>query len=125
MHWDAGTIMRICIGVFFLAFGAGVAYSLFRMGGMFRRLTNILTDANKEVAPILSRVEATLDGVNAELGKVDQITGSIAQMVSTMEHATSAVERGVSTPLKKAGSLMTGVSEAVTSFFSGRQRGAS
>jgi hypothetical protein len=123
MNWDAGTIMRICIGVFFLAFGAGVAYSLFRLGGMFRRLTNILTDANQEVVPLLNRLETTLDGVNAELGKVDQITGSIAQMVGTMEHATSAVERGVSTPLKKAGSLVSGVSEAVGAFFSGRQKG--
>jgi len=119
MVWDAGAIMRIAIGVFFLAFGAGLGYALFRLAAMFRRLTSILADANKEVGPILTRLETTLDEVNSEIGKVDQITGSVATMIETAERTTTAVHRAFSSPIKKAAGFAAGVSEAVSSFFSG------
>jgi hypothetical protein len=119
MVWDAGAFMRIAIGIFFLAFGAGLGYALFRLAAVFRRMTSILTDANKEVGPILARLETTLDEVNAEIGKVDQITGSVATMVETVEHTTTAVYRGVTCPVNKAAGFAAGVSEAVSSFFSG------
>jgi hypothetical protein len=96
MEWDAGAFMRIAIGVFFLAFGAGLAYSLFRLSAVFSRLNSILTDANKEVVPLLTRIEGTLDGVNAELDKVEQITGSVAEMVKVAEQTTTGVKEGVS-----------------------------
>ena len=119
MVWDAGAIMRIAIGIFFLAFGAGLWYALFRLAAVFSRMTSILTNANKEVGPILTRLETTLDEVNAEIGKVDQITGSVATMVETVEHTTIAVHRAFSTPIKKAAGFAAGVSQAVSSFFSG------
>ena len=81
MEWDGGTIMRVAIGFFFVLFGVGVAFALFRLATVFRRLAAILADANTQVIPLLTRVEGTLDGVNAELGKVDQITGSVAEIV--------------------------------------------
>jgi uncharacterized protein YoxC len=119
MVWDAGAFMRIAIGIFFLAFGAGLGYALFRLAAVFRRMTSILTDANKEVGPILTRLETTLDEVNSEIGKVDQITGSVATMIETVEHTTTAVHRAFSSPIKKVAGFAAGVSEAVSSFFSG------
>jgi hypothetical protein len=119
MVWDAGAFMRIAIGIFFLAFGAGVGYSLFRLAAVFGRITNLLIEANKEVGPILTRLETTLDEVNSEIGKVDQITGSVATMIETLEHTTTAVSKAFSAPVKKAAGLVAGVREAVSSFFSG------
>jgi hypothetical protein len=120
MEWDAGAFMRIAIGIFFLAFGAGLAYALFRLSSVFRRLTSILTDANTRVIPLLSRVETTLDGVNAELGKIDQLTGSVAEMVKTAEHTTTAVHNAVAKPAKKAAGIAAGVTEGIASFLGGR-----
>jgi len=114
--------MRIAIGVFFLAFGAGLAYSLFRLAAVFRRLTSMLTDANTQVIPLLSRIETTLDGVNAELDKVEEITGSVAGIVKTAEQTTTAVYGAVAKPMRKAASLATGVSEGLSSFFSGKAK---
>ncbi len=122
MEWDAGAFMRIAIGVFFLAFGAGLAYSLFRLGSVFRRLTNILTDANTQVIPLLTRVEATLDGVNSELSKIDQITGSVAEIVKTAEQTTTAVHNAVAKPMKKVAGIAAGVTEGITSFLTGRRK---
>ncbi len=122
MEWDAGAIMRIAIGVFFILFGVGIAFALFRLGTVFKRLSGILSDANTQVIPLLTRVESTLDGVNAELGKVDEITGSVAGIVRTAEQTTTAVQGAVAKPIRKVAGLAAGVSEGVTSFLSARRR---
>jgi hypothetical protein len=118
MEWDAGTIMRIAIGFFFVLFGVGVAFALFRLGSVLKRLASILADANTEVIPLLTRVEATLDGVNSELGKVDQITGSVAEIVKTAEVTTTAVHGAVAKPIQKVAGLAAGISAGVRSFVS-------
>ena len=122
MEWDAGSIMRIAIGFFFVVFGVGVVFSLFRLGTVFKRLSNILADANTQVIPLLTRVESTLDGVNSELGKVDQITGSVAGIVRTAEVTTMAVQGAVAKPIKKIAGLAAGVNAAVTSFVTRRRK---
>jgi hypothetical protein len=119
MEWDAGAFMRIAIGVFFLAFGAGLAYSLFRLSAVLSRLNSILTDANREVVPLLTRIEGTLDGVNAELDKVEQITGSVAEMVKVAEQTTTGVYGAVSKPVRQVAGFAAGVKEGVSSFLSG------
>ncbi len=117
MEWDGDTIMKVAIGVFFVLFGVGIAYALFRLGAVLKRVSSILADANTQVLPLLTRVGGTLDGVNAELGKVDDITGSVAEIVRTAEQATTAVHGAVSKPMKMAAGLAAGVSEGVRSFF--------
>jgi hypothetical protein len=118
MEWDAGAIMRIAIGAFFVLFGVGIAFALFRLATVFKRLSGILTDANTQVIPLLTRVGATLDGVNAELGKVDQITGSVAEIVKTAEQTTTALHSAVAKPIRKVAGIAAGVSAGLTSFFS-------
>lgn len=122
MEWDAGAIMRIAIGVFFVLFGVGLAYALFRLAEVLRRLSSILAEANTQVVPLLTRVESTLDEVNSELGKVEEITESVAVMVSTAEHTTTAVYGAVAKPLKKLAGLYAGVSEGLMSFLSARRK---
>jgi hypothetical protein len=123
MDWDAGSIMRIAIGFFFVLFGVGVAFALFRLASVFKRLASILSDANTQVLPLLTRVEGTLDGVNAELGKVDQITGSVAEIVRTAEVATTAVHSAVAKPIQKVAGLAAGVSTGIRSFVSRTRKG--
>jgi hypothetical protein len=122
MEWDAGAIMRIAIGVFFVLFGIGIAFALFRLGTVFKHLSSILGDANTQVIPLLTRMESTLDGVNAELGKVDDITGSVAGIMKTAEQTTTAVHGAVAKPMRKAAGLAAGVSEGITSFISGKRK---
>ncbi len=124
MEWDAGAIMKLAIGVFFVLFGVGIAYALFRLGAVFKRLTGILRDANTQVIPLLTRVEDTLDGVNAELGRVDEITGSVAQIVKTAESTTTAVHGAVAKPLRKVAGLAAGVGAGISSFIASKRKGS-
>jgi predicted PurR-regulated permease PerM len=122
MEWNANAIMDIAIGVFFVLFGVGLLYMLVRLGKVFSRTTNILTDVNQEVIPMLTRVETTLDRVNGELDQVEQITTSVAQMLKVAENTTTAVHNAVAKPIKMVASLSSAVSEGVTSFVSGRRK---
>jgi hypothetical protein len=122
MEWNAGAIMDIAIGVFFVLFGIGLFYMLFRLGGVFTRTTKILTDVNTEIIPMLTRVETTLDRVNGELDQVEQITTSVAQIAKVAETTTTAVHSAVSAPIRKVASLSSAVTEGISSFVSGRRK---
>jgi hypothetical protein len=122
MEWDANAIMDICIGIFFLLFGAGLLYMLLRLAGVFTRTTNILADVNTEVIPLLTRVETTLDRVNAELDQVEQITTSLAQIIKVAESTTTAVHGAVAVPIKKFAGLSSAVTEGISSFVSGKRK---
>lgn len=124
MEWDAQAFMYIAIGVFFLLFGVGLFLALFRLSTTLQRTTSILADVNTEVIPLLTRVEATLDGVNSELGKVDEITGSVATIAKHAEDTTTAVRGAVTTPVKKVAGVAAGVSEAVGTFLFGKGKEA-
>jgi hypothetical protein len=123
MEWDGGTIWRIALGVFFVLCGAGLAYALFRLGSVLGGLTKILSDANTRVIPLLTRVEATLDGVNSELSKVDQITGSVVEIVKAAEQTTTALHGAVAAPIRKIAGLITGAREGMKSFAAARRKG--
>jgi hypothetical protein len=123
MEWDGGTIWRVALGVFFVLFGVGLAYALFRLGSVFSRLHKMLTDANARLIPLLTRIETTLDGVNSELDKVDEITGSVVGIVKAAEHTKSAVRAVVSAPVRKISGLLAGARGSLRSFADARRKG--
>ena len=122
MEWDANAIMDICIGIFFLLFGAGLLYLLLRLARVFDRTTNILTDVNTEVIPLLTRVEVTLDRVNGELDQVEEITTSMAKIIKIAETTLTAVHGAIATPIKKIAGLSSAVTEGISSFVSGKRK---
>lgn len=115
--------MRIAIGIFFLLFGIGIAYSLFRLSMVINRVNDMLDNVNKEIVPLLTRVEATIDGVNSELDGVDQITESVATMVKVAEQTTVAVQSAVSKPVKLLAGVSAGIKRGFRSFFSDHDKG--
>jgi hypothetical protein len=122
MEWNANAIMDIAIGVFFVLFGVGLLYMLLRLGGVLTRTTRILTDVNTEVIPMITRVETTLDRVNAELDQVEHITTSVAQILRVAENTTTAVHGAVAAPIKKVASISSAVTEGIASFVSGKRK---
>jgi hypothetical protein len=122
MTWDANAIMDICIGIFFLLFGAGLLYMLLRLAGVFTRTTNILTDVNIEVIPLITRVETTLDRVNEELDQVEEITTSMAKIIKIAETSLTAAQGMMASPIKKVAGLSSALSEGVSAFLSGKKK---
>ena len=122
MVWDARAFMDIAIGLFFLACGAGLTYALVRLAGFFQQTTESLHDATGEFVPILTRLQTTVDEVNSELGKIDEITGSVVSVTDTIGNTTSAIQSAIGSPVKKVAGFSAGVSEALSTFLSGRRK---
>lgn len=122
MVWDAAAIMKIAVGVFFVLFGVGLAYVLFRLGGVFKRVSSLLADANTQVIPLLTRLGETLDGVKAELDRVEQVTGSVAEIAKVAEESVTAVKSAISRPVRRVAGLAAGVSEGLATFFGTRRK---
>ena len=114
--------MRIAIGIFFLLVGVGLGYALLRLAGLFGQLTVMVGDVDREVVPILNRLQTTVDEVNSELGKIDEITGSVVNVTGTLEHTTTAVQSALSAPIKAVASMSAGVSQAFSTFLGGRRK---
>ena len=121
---DAGAFMQIAIGIFFLLFGLGLAYMLLRLAGMLVEMTVMVRDVNREAVPILTRVQTTVDEVNANLTNVDDITEHVAAMTGTLETTTSTVSGAVTAPVKKVAGFSAGVSEGIATFFKGWRKEA-
>lgn len=122
MVWDAGAFMKIAIGLFFLACGAGLTYALVRLAAVLQQLTGMLHDVKGEFVPILSRLQTTVDEVNSELNKIDEITGSVVSVTDTIGNTTSAIQSAIGSPVKKLAGFSAGLGETLSSFFSGRQK---
>ena len=119
---DAGGFMKIAIGIFFLLFGVGLGYALYRLALTFSQTTVMIHDVNQEAVPILTRLQTTVDEVNAELDKVNQITDTAVMATDKIETTASAVQNAISIPVKKFAGVAAGIGEAVSSFFgSGRK----
>jgi hypothetical protein len=121
---DAAGFMKIAIGVFFLLFGVGLGYALFRLAQTFSQTTVMIHDVNQEAVPLLTRLQTTIDEVNSELDKVNQITDTAVAATDKIETTASAVQSAIGTPVKKFAGFAAGVGEAVSSFFGSGRKGA-
>ncbi len=121
---DAGSFMRIAIGVFFVLFGLGLIYMLIRLAGVFGAAGVMVQDVDREMVPILNRLQTTVDEVNQELGSVGSITGNVAAATGALENTTRAVQHTVSSPLKTVAGVTAGLSRAVTTLFEGKRKEA-
>lgn len=114
---DAGDFMRIAIGVFFLLFGVGLIVMLLRLAGVFGAASVMVQDVDREIVPVLNRLQTTIDEVNAELGTVAEITQSASTAVGAVEHTTVAVTRAVGGPIKLVSGVAAGVGRAIDALF--------
>ncbi len=114
----AGVVLRYAAAFFLVVVAIGLVYMLIRAGRALQSVDKLVTDIDAEVVPVINKAGTTVDEVNAELGKVNDITASVAEMTERVDSATRVVETALSTPAKKAAAFTSGVTQAVSSFFS-------
>jgi len=109
--------MRIAIGVFFLLFGAGLIYMFLRLAGFFSAASVLVQNVDRQIVPVLNRLQTTMDEINAELSTVGEMTQSANTAVGAVEQTTVAVTHAIAGPVKKAAGFAAGVSRAVSTLF--------
>lgn len=99
-----------------------ISFALLMLTGVFvvlklartMTITNaILNDIRKEALPLLTKVETTMDHVNAEMGYVEGVLKSVEKMADRANSMTRAAQQLVSSPIVKLLTLGVGVQKAL------------
>jgi uncharacterized protein YoxC len=110
-------VLRYAAAFFLIVVAIGLVIALIRLAQTLNRVDKLVEDTDREMVPLLSRAQVTLDQVNSELGKVDEILGSVVNVTTKVDATTNVVQTAVTAPAKKAAAFSAGVSQAVASFF--------
>jgi hypothetical protein len=121
MSWS--DVASLALAIFLVLVGAGLFYLFFRLGGLFGQLDESVEEITDETVPILTRVQVTVDEVNAQLGHVDEIMTSAVGATKSAEQAASTVSKAVTGPARALGGLTASAGEAVRSFKARRASG--
>ena len=121
MSWS--DVASLALAIFLVLVGAGLFYLFRRLGGLFGQLDNSVEEITNETVPILTRVQVTVDEVNAQLGHVDEIMTTAVSATKSAEQAASTVSKAVTAPARALSGVTASASEALRSFRARRASG--
>ncbi len=113
--FSAGDVAYIGLAVFLVAVGLGLGWAFLRLAVTFDRVSSLISGAEREVLPVISKVGGSVDRVNAQLDKLDQATDSAVDAVEAVDQAVRTVSFAVKRPVQKLAGLSAGVSHGFAS----------
>ena len=115
----------IGLAVFLVATGLALGWAFLRLGSTFGRLSSLISGAEREVLPVITKAGGTVDRVNAELDKLGQASDSAVDAVESVDQAVRAVSFAIKRPVQKLTGLSAGISHGFASLRARRDwRGA-
>jgi len=111
----AGDVANYALAAFLVAVGAGLAYTFFRLGGTFGRLSSFIRGTESELLPVIHKVGESVDKVNEQLDKVDRVTDSAVDMADSVDTAVRAVSIAIARPVQKVSGLAAGLAHGAAS----------
>ncbi len=104
------------LAAFLVLLGIGSAFALFKLGGMFDRVSSFISGTERDLLPVIVKSGGTVDRVNYQLDKLDTVTDSAVGMADSADTAVRAVSTAVSKPVEKVSGLAAGVAHGFSSF---------
>ena len=104
----------------------GIAVAFFVLAWMFLRLARIFSttersirEVSEQVVPLLGKTHVTVDNINSQLSQLDTAVGDVAGITGELDQTTTVITRGVRSGVIKASSATAGLSQGISTFFSG------
>jgi hypothetical protein len=107
---SAGEVADYLLAFFLLVTGLGLGYALFRLAGVFERLSSLIAGAEREALPVVNKAGGTIDRVNGQLDKLDPATDSAVDAVIAIDQAVRALSFSVRRPIELIVGVTTGIS---------------
>ena len=82
---------------------------------LYRAFT-ILNRVDKEVTPVMKRLETTIDEINLELARIDEIIKAGESVAEKVNTTTKLAQEVITSPLARLMGLSAGVKKAVDNF---------
>jgi len=124
LAFSAGDAASWGLAIFLVLLGLGSAYALFKLGGLFARVSSFVSGTERDLLPVVVKTGGTVDRVNYQLDKLDTVTDSAVGMADSADTAVRAVSTAISKPVEKVSGLAAGVAHGVASFRKNRDFGA-
>jgi hypothetical protein len=121
---DWSDVLKLCLSIFLILTGVGLAYVFLRMAGVLGRLGRSVTRITDEVIPIITKAQSTVDGINLELQRVDEIMQTAVGATKGAEKTVQTVSSAVTSPVRKLTGLAAGAREAVATLRARRRADA-
>lgn len=97
------------LAVFLVAIGLAAAFTLFRLGQAFGRLSSFIKGTERDLLPVIVKAGSTVDRVNYQLDKADTVTDSAVSMANSADTAVRAISTVIAAPVEKVSGLAAGV----------------
>jgi uncharacterized protein YoxC len=117
---SAGEVADYLLAFFLLVVGLGLGYALFRLAGVFQRLSSLIAGTEREALPVVNKAGGTIDRVNGQLDKLDPATDSAVDAVIAIDQAVRALSFSVRRPIELIVGATTGVSHGWATFVAKR-----
>lgn len=85
-------------------------------------INEFVKEINRDVPPLLTKLQTTIDEVNDELGRVDEIVQSVQEVSEKVSVTSRIVQEIISSPLIKVASFSAGAKKAFDTLVGKKQR---
>lgn len=76
-------------------------------------INEFVKEINRDIPPLLTKLQTTIDEVNDELGRVDEIVQTVQEVSEKVSVTTSVAQEIISSPLIKVASISAGARKAI------------
>lgn len=115
---DAEAVLRIVLYLVLIALAGTGIWALRNLVATARSTGALADELHRDLPPLISKANTTLDSVNAEIGKVDDIVSQIEEVSDRVGATTRAAEEVIGAPVaavmgmggrvRRIASIMTG-----------------
>ena len=99
----------VALSVLLVLGSVALVYLLIRLRSAVGRLGALLQGIQDDALPVVSKVEATVERLNARLDRVDLVADRAVGALSRLDSAVGTVASAVARPAQKVSALATGI----------------
>jgi uncharacterized protein YoxC len=107
--------LQVVLTLGLLALIGFVISVLVQLHHTLKTFNDLLRNVNRELPPVLIKLQTALDGVNTELDKVQEIVNSFQEVGARVQNTTGMVQRVVTSPVIRVASIFSGAKTAFSS----------
>lgn len=112
MSWYLILQLVLTVGVLILI--GFIVFVLIQFSRTLRTFENLLININKDLPPVLTKLQLTLDGVNSEMDRVEQLVTAFQEVSTTVRGTTGFVQRVVASPFTRIASVASGAGSVLS-----------
>ena len=101
-------VLQLALTVGLLVLIGFVVFVLIQLYRTLRTFENLLVNINRDLPPVLSKLQLTLDGVNSEMDRMEQLVTSFQEVSATVQSTSGFVQRAVTSPFIRIAGLASG-----------------